>query len=172
MTKLVVTLDHAFETGPLYARNDKSGAIEQIGREQAIESGTLAIHNGELELYVSTFERDQMGFLSRQINFVFLSKSKKKKSQFDVEWSGIGRGFIAKLVGDFDVAIRGGVADRLMPLGDQLDLRIEGLSHKGGVWNGFHSFIKGYNEEEVEERTSQFNTAVSLFPSIKNFKFK
>lgn len=138
MATLEITLDLNFETGALVARNDDTCKNESLVGAAA---RTLfeAADPKALSLYVAALDPEE-GWPS--VGFEFDKKS-LKKGTFEVELKADGSGLIGTAKGTFLLKLRAGVAPMLQGYGDKLDLRLQGISYKGGSFNGFISNLAG-----------------------------
>ena len=161
MPKLNVSIDLEFKTGPVWSMPDAAKEI---------------ISNDHRDEILAQVPPEEYGFILRPINdgdvaldFEFFATDGKRNSEIQVSSRGDETGLIGRIRGDFAVSLRAGVAQRVKPLGDELDLRLIGLASKklrSGV--GFESMVDGYDDMTSWDYPGSF----LFLPKISKFSLK
>jgi len=158
MAKLEIQLDVEFETEALLVDDEEAGEIYldfEKGRDKF-----QSIKKEELELdIISTNEESGLAFLFRKTHG-------KKGSVFNVEYKTDKPGLSAKISGTYSISLRAGADSMLKGEGEQLDLRLRGITWKGGSYMGFGAVVEGgdYDQKSANWRET--------FPKIDTFKIK
>lgn len=96
--------------------------------------------------------------------FLFKKTHGKKGSVFNVEYKTEKPGLSAKISGTYSISLRAGADSMLKGEGQKLDLRLRGITWKGGSHMGFGAVIEGgdYDQNGANWRET--------FPKIDTFK--
>lgn len=159
MAKLNVTVDITFETKGLMATQDFKPVVLNKEASTALFDSTPA---EEIAFRVVSTNEDS------EASFLFGRQSGKKNAIFEVRAKPEGAGLVATIRGDFSIVLRKGADSMLKALGANLDLRLQGVSGRGGHYskNGFDAIIEGGDFE-------QSNAAwIETFPKVEVFSVK
>ena len=161
MPKLIVTMDFEIKTGPI---------------ESMPEHAKEVISNSYRDEILGKIPTDEYGFVLLTINsenvafsYDFFLSNGKKNSKIEILSRGDETGLIGKIYGEYSTNLRAGVAQRLKPFGNDLDIRLAGLVSKklwGGI--GFQSMLEGY--EDVTD--VKYPDCYLFLPKVSDFKIK
>lgn len=101
-----------------------------------------------------------------EMSVQFSSKDGKKGSLFDVAPNNENPGLRVKISGQYSRTLRKGADTLLKELGDSLDLRLRGVTWKGGYYYGFSAPVLGgdfFQETDGWQET---------FPRMERFSVK
>lgn len=158
MAKLEIQLDVEFETEALLVDDEEAGEIYldfEKGRDKF-----QSIKEEELELDIISSNEDA------ELAFLFKKAHGKKGSVFNIEHKKNNPGLSAKISGTFSISLRAGADSMLKSAGELLDLRLRGVTWKGGSYMGFAAVVEGgdYDQKDTNWRDT--------FPKIGIFKIK
>lgn len=157
MAKLNLVMDIDFITSALIV-------VDDDGQKNLDSAAGLALLNGiskeDLSFeVVSTNEGSEM-------SVQFSLKDGKKGSVFEVALNGEGPGLSVKISGQYGRTLRKGADTLLKELGDSLDLRLRGVTWKGGYYYGFSAPVLGGDFFQDSDGWKE------TFPKIDRFTVK
>jgi len=146
MPRLVVQIDHAFEAGPLQAR-DANGRVKPLSPNKIAEMARDA-DPGEFSLSVVFLDpKDRWPV----IGFELPRSGLKRSGTFEFTISAKTRRVAVKVKGELVSApLRAGVAPHIQKMGRAADCRLQAFEYKGGMWSGFTAPIIGQGENDFE----------------------
>lgn len=134
MAKLNIELDLKFTTSALIVLEDFEE--KNLDAKASIELlDSISIEDLRFEV-VSTNEDAEM-------SIEFSSKDGKRNAVFEVCSNGDDPGLRVKINGQFSRTLRRGADSVLKEMGENLDLRLRGVTWKGGFYNGFTAPVLG-----------------------------
>jgi hypothetical protein len=157
MAKLNVDMDIEFTTAALIVCED--------GRQKNLDSIS------GMELFISVPAED-LSFEVVSTNegsemmVEFSIKDGKKGSVLEIAPNGENLGLRVKICGQYARTLRRGADTRLKELGDSLDLRLRGVTWKGGYYRGFSAPVLGGDFDEESDGWQE------TFPRIERFSVK
>ena len=159
MAKLNVNVDVQFMTNALLVTDKES--FEEVSLDAAKGKAFFSkVPTDELAFEVVSTNEDA------EASFPFSLANGKKGAIFDIKLVDDGKCLEAKIVGDFSVDLRSGVAGMLKGVGDHLDLRIRGVMWKGGAYKGFMASVAGGDFKQESDKWAE------TFPKITSFSVK
>jgi hypothetical protein len=158
MAKLNLEMDIEFTTAALLI-------VDEDGQQKSLDSGAgIELVNG-ISVEDLCFEVVSTNKGS-EMSVQFSAKDGKKSSVFEVSPNGENPGLRVKIHGQYSRALRKGADSALKELGESLDLRLRGVTWKGGYYYGFSAPVLGGDFDQMSDGWQE------TFPRVDRFSVR